>query len=220
MKSMLEGMLAHHQKQLTYMRGLLDGRAWYKACAALELARSLEEGFRKDGCTPKFHHQLQVARLVATLLPHLMHPEETIAAAFLHDLREDHPKEVNAAALAAQFGPLVAEAVWALSKKSGGLTKDYELYFAELAKDPIASIVKLCDRAHNLHTMQGVWTPEKQQAYAEEIDRWFFPMIKAARHNFPRQYGAYENLKIILVIQHEMVFHLTGGPAPKLEVTV
>lgn len=119
----------------------------------MELARSLEEGYRKDGRTPKFHHQLQVARLVATLLPHLIYPEETLAAAFLHDIREDHPKEVDAPALAAQFGPLVADAVWTLSKKSGGMVKDYEIYFAELAKDPIASICKCADRCHNLHTM-------------------------------------------------------------------
>jgi len=215
-KSLLENMEHHHQKQLVYMRGFLDGRAWYKAWAAMELARSLEEGYRKDGCTPKFHHQLQVARLVATLLPHLIYPEETLAAAFLHDLREDHPKEINAAALIEQFGPLVADAVWTLSKKSGGMVKDYDTYFAELAKCPVASIVKLADRCHNLHTMQGVFGPEKQRTYAEEIDTWFFPMIKRARHNFPRQYAAYENLKIILICQHELLFHLVGTvPMPE-----
>lgn len=44
-------------------------------------------------------------------------------------------------------------------------------------------------------------------------------MIKRARHNFPRQYAAYENLKIILIIQYEIVFHLTGGAgtAPEKE---
>ena len=210
MKSLLAEMQGHHNKQTTYMRGMLDGRAWYKALAALELARSLEVGFRKDGSTPRFHHQLQVARLVATLLPHLMYPEETLAAAFLHDLREDHPREVDAGALAAQFGPLVAEAVWNLSKKSGGLHKDYPTYFEELARDPVASVVKLCDRVHNLHTMQGVWSPEKQREYADEIRTWFFPMIKAARRRFPRQYAAYENLKITLVIQYEMIYNLVG----------
>jgi (p)ppGpp synthase/HD superfamily hydrolase len=219
MKNLLDDMGRHHAKQLTYMRGMLDGKGWYKAWSALELARGLEVGFRKDGCTPKFHHELQVARLAATLLPHLIHPEETVAACFLHDLREDHPKEVDGALLAAQFGPLVADAVWALSKKSGGLTKDYDTYFADLARNPIASVVKLCDRAHNLHTMQGVWSPEKQRAYAEEIDRWFFPLIKEARHNFPRQYAAYENLKILLLTQYQMLYYLVGqcpdADAPK-----
>jgi len=208
MKSLLgncEEMCRHHREQLLFLRGTLEGRGWFRAWSALELARSLDAGaLRKDKVTPRFHHQLQVARLVSTLLPHLIYPEETMAAAFLHDIREDHPSEVNAAALMEQFGPLVSEAVWCLSKKSGGLVKDYNSYFTDLAKCPIASVVKLSDRIHNAFSMENAYTREKQVEYVDEIDQWFFPLIKAARHRFPRQYPAYENLKIMLIIEHEL----------------
>jgi len=70
-----------------------------------------------------------------------------------------------------------------------------------LSQCPIASLVKIADRAHNLQTMQGVFTPEKQQAYCKEVGTWFFPLIRKARRNFPRQYGAYENIKILLRCQ-------------------
>lgn len=193
-----------HIKQLAVMRGWLDGKGYFKAADALEFVRRMEQGTRKDGETPKFHHQLSIARLVATLAPHLAHPEETLAAAFLHDVLEDHDN-VTRADLETRFGPMVADAVWRLSKKCAGMTKTYETYFAAMAECPIASIVKLCDRAHNVSTMVGVFTVDKQKAYLAEVDQWFFPLVRQGRRNFPRQYGAYENVKILLRSQVKLI---------------
>ena len=193
-----------HAKQLAVMRGWLNGKGFYKAAEALEFVRVMEQGTRKDGMTPKFHHQLSIARLVATLEPHLALPEETITAAFLHDVLEDHSDSVSRELLEVRFGKIVADAVWKLSKKIGGITKSYDSYFAEMATCPIASIVKLADRAHNVQTMVGVFTVEKQKKYLSEVDLYFFPMSRQARRAFPRQYGAYENLKILLRCQVQL----------------
>ena len=208
-----------HRKQLAVMRGWLEGRQFYAAAEALEIVRQMEGGLRKDGATPKFHHQLSVAQLLSTLVPHLIHPEETITAAFLHDLLEDHGELWTREMIENRFDKTVADAVWRLSKKSAGMTKSYEAYFAGLAQCPIGSIVKLADRAHNLQTMQGAFGIEKQQAYLEEVDAWFFPLIRIARRAFPRQYGAYENLKILLRCQCSLIRHIheanndgTNGP--------
>lgn len=197
-----------HRKQLSVMRGFLEGRGYYLAAEALELVRKTSEGFRKDLITPQFHHQLSVARLVTTLLPHLLYPEETLAAAFLHDLLEDHGDVWTREKLEMKFGKRVADAVWCLSKKSNGMTKSYESYYGALALCPISSVVKLCDRAHNIQTMHGVFTPEKQQKYIGEVSTYYFPMIRQARREFPRQYGAYENLKILLRCQCRLVEHI------------
>lgn len=182
------------------MRGWLEGRQYYVAADALEVCRKLETGFRKDQRTPKFHHQLSIARLITTLAPHLLFPEETIATCFLHDLLEDHP-EWNRQKLEERFDKRIADAVWLVSKKTPGLVKDYGLYFGEMAECPIASVVKPADRAHNLQTMQGVFSVSKQRAYVGEVERWFYPLLKTARRRYPRQYGAYENLKIFLRCQ-------------------
>ncbi len=189
-----------HKKQLSVMRGWLDGRKYYVASDALEIVRKSAEGVRKDGITPLFHHQLSVARLVTTLVPHLMFPEETIASAFLHDKLEDD-KQWSRDDIENRYGKIIASGVWNLSKKTDGLTKNYESYFAKLAECPIGSIVKLADRAHNLQTMQGVFNIEKQKLYVSEVDQYFFPMVRTARRVFPKQYGAYENLKILLRCQ-------------------
>lgn len=198
---MLTEIQARHQKQLAVMRGYLDGRGFYQAATALEFVRGLECGTRKDGATPKFHHQLSVARYVRTIDPNLIDPEAAITAAFLHDVLEDHGDQYNRAYIANRFGSEMATIVWRLSKKTCGLVKDYPSYFGELAEDATASVVKLVDRAHNLQTMQGVFSLEKQAAYAGEVYQWFFPMIREARRTFPQQYGAYENVKINLRCQ-------------------
>jgi (p)ppGpp synthase/HD superfamily hydrolase len=197
-----------HQKQLGVLRGWLDGRGCYTAPDALEFTRDLEQGVRKDGRTPKFHHQLSIARLVSTLYPHLEHPKWTVAAAFLHDVLEDHSREVTREALTARFGPEISDAVWRLSKKYGGTTKTRESYYGGIAKCPMASVVKLADRAHNLQTMEGVFSQEKQRKYLEEVDQYYWPMIRTSRRAFPRQYPAYENLKILLRCQVRLIRHI------------
>lgn len=197
-----------HRKQLSVMRGFLEGRQYFQAMEALELVRGTEVGTRKDGVTPKLHHQLSVARLVTTLLPHLQFPEETLTAAFLHDLLEDHGGVWSREKLEAKFGKRVADSVWCLTKKSNGMTKSYESYYGDLALCPVGSIVKLADRAYNIQTMHGVFTAAKQRAYIGEVDTFYYPMIREARRAFPRQYGAYENLKILLRCQCSLVEHM------------
>ena len=206
-----------HKKQLAVMRGWLEGRQYFVAAKALEIVRRTAEGLRKDGVTPAFHHQLSVARLVTTLTPHLMYPEETVAAAFLHDLLEDHGDEWTREMLEAEFGKRIADAVWCLSKKSNGLSKSHELYYGELAKCPVGSIVKCADRNHNIQTMQGVFTLAKQRAYIGEVETWYYPMIRAARRTHPRQYSAYENLKILLRCQCRLVEHIIDANETKTD---
>jgi hypothetical protein len=53
--------------------------------------------------------------------------------------------------------------------------------------------------------MVGVFTCEKQISYLTEVETWFWPMIRQARRNFPRQYPAYENLKILLRCQTALI---------------
>lgn len=190
------------------MRGWLDGKGYFIAAEALEIVRLLEQGTRKDQQTPKFHHQLSVARLLSTLAPHMIYPEATLATAFLHDLCEDHGVLWTRGAIEAKFGKQIGEAVWTITKKSVGMSKDYDSYFAQMGQCPIASLVKLADRAHNLLTMQGVFTYEKQKAYVSEVKHRFHPMLKVARRKFPQQRAAYENLKIFLLSQVRLINHI------------
>lgn len=194
-----------HRKQLSAMRAYLHGRRYWKAMEALQIVMDISEGYRKDSITPKFHHQLSVTRLLTTLESSFIYPEDTLVAAFLHDHLEDHGDICTREMIETQFGKRVADAVWTLSKKSNGMSKTNESYYTAIGKCPVSSLVKLSDRAHNIITMDGVFTPEKQLAYIGEVEEWYFPMIKEARHAFPQQYGCYENLKIILRVQLKLI---------------
>ncbi len=181
------------EKDLAFLRSWLLGKEWWIAHDALEFARRKHTGLRKDGVTPEFHHQVQIALNTRTLVPHLLHAEKTIAACFLHDVLEDFD-EVDPGEVQERFGVQVATATELLTKKRRGAFKTYETYFSDLAKDPIASAVKGFDRCHNIWTMRGVFDRSQRQAYIDEIDDWFLPMLKVSRKRFPKQEPCYQNI--------------------------
>jgi len=192
--------VAQHAKKVMAMRYFLLGREYHAALAAMEFARGLTTGFRKNGVDPSFSHQIYIGAYLRTILPGLMHKEETLATVFLHDVCEDH--DVGFEEIAARFGDRIARSTRLLTKKHRGVAVPYETYFSGMAGDPIASLVKGADRAHNIFTMSAAgWTIDKQTTYLDEVDRWFLPMLKTARRSFPQQEPAYENVKTMLAVQ-------------------
>lgn len=189
-----------HATELVAMRYWLLGQDFHVANRAFEFARKLHVGLRKDRVSPNYSHPVFVASYLRTLLPGLMRREATMASAFLHDVCEDYG--VTFERIGDLFGPDVEGPVRLLTKKYQGVTIPYGAYFGRMAEDPVASIAKAADRAHNILTMHGAdWSLEKQTEYVDELDRWFLPMVKAARRNFPQQEAAYENVKTLLVVQ-------------------
>lgn len=147
--------MTDHKKLRSTLRYYLAGKGWHTALKAMNFAEHYHTGTRKDGVTPEFDHQVRIAHFVRTL-PDLMHPEETIATAFLHDVVEDY--DVAIAALIKQFGPMITHSSEAVTKRKGVLDElALEIYFMGIQDDPIASIVKGADRIHNLQSMIGVF---------------------------------------------------------------
>jgi len=206
-----------HEKQRAKLERAFSLSGWDRALKALHFVRDLEQGaFRKDGKTPKFHHHVSVSRLVWTLRTHLKKPEVTLAAAVLHDVLEDHGDKLTLEDLTQEFGGDISGPVWRLTKKYRGDPKPYESYFITLAACPVASVVKPADRAHNIQTMQGVFSREKQRAYVEEVSKWFFPLIRNSRRAWPEQYDAYENLKMFLRSQVDLLRVILGDTPSRI----
>jgi (p)ppGpp synthase/HD superfamily hydrolase len=128
-----------------------------------------------------------------------MYPAKTLTAVIYHDLVEDYPEQAIELQRRCQEDTYVT--VCRLDKTG----KSPEQYFGELALDCVGSIAKGGDRSHNIQTMSGVFSPEKQLAYADEVELWFLPMLKTARRAFPQQEPAYENIKHLLVSQIELI---------------
>lgn len=112
------------------------------------------------------------------------------------------------------FASRVAVSVDRMTKEFRGVRRDEKQLFDEMALDPITSIAKLCDRIHNLQSMVGVFTIEKQKKYIDEVNEFFFPMLKAAKRNFPHQTMAYENIKWMLKSQIQLIEAVISSSAP------
>lgn len=187
-----------HDKMRIAMKYWLLGKGYTDAVKAMELGANHHTGFRKDGTTPEFHHQICIGSYIRTL-PSLISPEDTITTTMLHDVVEDY--DVSLDAIEARFGKGVRKAVSLLSKKIGGYETKSEAYYMAMKDNAIASIVKGADRMHNFQTMPGVFTPEKQRKYIQECREYILPMIRAAKRKFPEQEPAYENIKHVLLSQ-------------------
>lgn len=201
--------MTNYGKQRLALRYWLLGRGFTQASRAMDFAEAYHCGTRKDGVTAEFAHQVEIVSYLRSLLPHLLHGEETLVAAFLHDVREDY--DVSDEEIRSLFGPRVADAVDAVTKTFRGVRRDDVALFERIATDPIASILKPADRGHNQNTMVGVFSPEKMSAYIAETEELFLPMIRRARRTFPEQEPAYENAKLVLVSQMNLVRAITAS---------
>jgi len=186
------------------MRYWLHGCGYHNAVRAMEFAYKYHTGIRKDGVTPEFHHQISISSYLRTLHG-LKSQEEVLATSFLHDIVEDY--KVDLKIITAEFGEDIARAVKLLSKKNVGDDQelDIEVYFEKMSACPIASIVKGGDRIHNFQTMIDIFNSQKKQEYISECEKHILPMLKEARRIFPEQEPAYENIKLVLMSQIELI---------------
>lgn len=210
--------LANHERRLSAFRGHLRGAKMLMALEALEYARKFHTGFRKDGISPGFSHQIAIGFHVLDL-PGLLFPEETVATVMLHDTVEDHGAH-HEEIIRQRFGSLVHAGVMSVTKKIPVYVGDQKVHvierdegelFAAMANEPIGSIVKPADRSHNQKTMGGVFTADKQVDYVQFTDDYIIPMMNQARKNFPQQYQAYMLLQDKLESQAALVRAWSAG---------
>ena len=184
------------------LRYYLLGAKYHTALKAMNFAKQYHKGLRKDGVTPEFQHQIEMALFIMGLKD-VMDEESAIAVSLLHDVAEDY-KQVSIITINNVFGPAIADSCARLDKTG----KDYLLYFDEIGRDPVASLVKGADRVHNVNSMVGVFTKEKQKKYVEEVKHYFLPMLKTARNSYPQQMQAYFSIMHMLRSQINLLQQL------------
>ncbi|MCC6573740.1 MAG: bifunctional phosphoribosyl-AMP cyclohydrolase/phosphoribosyl-ATP diphosphatase HisIE [Planctomycetes bacterium] len=123
---------------------------------ALEVMYRSHSGQKRDEGVPYATHPLEVA-IIAVEDCKLRSRDEVIAA-LLHDVLEDD-MNLEPARLTEQFGPIVAAAVVTLTKmyKRDGTPREHGLrrYYEGLrGASAWVRAVKICDRVHNLRTIE------------------------------------------------------------------
>jgi GTP pyrophosphokinase len=132
--------------------------------------------FRKSG-VPYITHPLAVALLLAEYGL----DRDTIVAGLLHDTVEDTDATLDA--LEAQFGGDVAILIDGVTKldrirfesKEAAQAATIRKMVIAMAKDVRVLLIKLCDRLHNLRTIEPL-RPEKQRRIAEETIEVYAPL--------------------------------------------
>ena len=160
---------------------------------ALRFSAAAHRGQKRISGEDFVSHSIAVAQILAEQLL----DTTSIAAALLHDVVED--SEVRVEDIAREFGHEVAGIVDGLTKISH-LTfrssaeeqvENYRKLLLSIAKDARVIIIKLCDRLHNMRTLEPL-NAEKRQRIATETREIYAPL--AHRFGMARMKAELEDL--------------------------
>lgn len=171
----------------------MRGAKMFKAAEAMNFAIDYHNGKRKDG-SPEFSHQVFIANFAVTLPIFDNSVMETLLAAiFLHDVCEDY--SVSFYDIEQKFGKEISNIVRLLTKIVNGTKIPEQTYYGNMKVSPIAILAKGCDRLHNISSMIGAFSEEKQISYIRETHDDILPLIKYGRNNYQEFELAFENIK-------------------------
>ena len=173
MDPVLESYHALEEKIKQYNHNL-DAKRLYAAFQYADQAHSGQ--LRKDG-SPYITHPLAVAEIVAELEL----DTDSIIAALLHDCIED--TGATHEEIAKLFGNTVADLVEGVTKltrvqytsKEEEQMENLRKMLMAMAKDIRVILIKICDRLHNMRTME-YQSPRKQQEKALETMEIYAPI--------------------------------------------
>ncbi len=144
---------------------------------ALRFSAAAHRGQKRMSGEDFISHSIAVAQILAEQLL----DTTSIAAALLHDVVED--SDVRVEDIAREFGAEIASIVDGLTKISH-LTfrssaeeqvENYRKLLLSIAKDARVIIIKLCDRLHNMRTLEPL-NAEKRQRIALETREIYAPL--------------------------------------------
>ncbi len=146
---------------------------------AFEYAALLHEGQRRKSGEAYISHPIAVAEIAASLGL----DSDSMCAALLHDTVEDCADKTNLKEIEKRFGADVAMIVDGLTKIQVMQVEDKEEAHLEtlrkmllaMSKDVRVIIIKLCDRLHNMRTLDAR-SDEKQRTTALETMHVYAPL--------------------------------------------
>lgn len=143
---------------------------------AFELAMEAHEGVRRKSGEPYIYHPLAVARIAAE---EIGLGTTSIVCALLHDVVED--TDITLEEIQEQFGEKVANIIDGLTKISGVFetsspqAENFRKMLLTLANDVRVILIKLCDRLHNMRTLEHM-SDKGQLKIASETSFLYAPL--------------------------------------------
>jgi GTP pyrophosphokinase len=157
---------------LQKMRGYLPQADLSPVRQAYEFAAAAHEGQRRGTGEPYVQHPLETAIYLADL----QLDRATVEAGLLHDVPEDTDRALQD--VEAAFGPEVARLVDGVTKLSGiswesrdeQQAENLRKMFLAMAEDIRVVLIKLCDRLHNVSTLDGKPQMDRRRIARETLD--------------------------------------------------
>jgi len=158
---------------------------------AWELAKKCHMHEIRESGEPYLSHPVAVAWILIDELR--VYDMRVVILALLHDALEiKEPRiHITKKSLAALFGELVAQDLYALARKRHGKNKKepLTLYHGRIIQRHWPTIiVKLVDRLHNMRTLHNC-SQEKQIRIAKETEVSYFPLCAELMRTIPLDYG-------------------------------
>jgi GTP pyrophosphokinase len=184
---------------------------------AYDFAQKAHEGVKRKSGEPYFNHLFGTAKNIAELGM----SATTVAAGFLHDTIED--TNVTAEEIQKEFGEEVlflVEGVTKLGKIRHQGTARYDeslrKLFVAMSQDIRVLIIKLCDRLHNMRTLEFV-PKEKQLRIAKETLEIYAPI--AYRLGIKKLQRDLEDIafKYVYPVEYEEIKRIMKARREKIE---
>ena len=167
------------ERMYTFVKAKALASGLTQTLAALPFMRE-KHGWQKRKGTdvPYYVHPLTMA---CHALAMNIVEDDVLAAALLHDVVEDTgtaPEELPVGEKAREAVCLVSHNLY-----GGEADKDKKklLYFGNIAKNPLAALVKCLDRCNNLSTMADGFTKPKMIQYVKETEKYILPLLDVVK---------------------------------------
>ncbi len=183
----IRNRLFRENNMFTRLRSVAAGEGLEETYKALQFMRQQHAGqFRKRS-------KYSVEKVLYINHPLLMacqahacgiRDDVLLASILLHDVVED----TGITAEELPFSEEVREIVRLVSfSVPEGMTKKQakEAYYAGIAKNPKACVVKLIDRCNNVSTMAGSFTRRKMLQYIRETEQYVLPLADVLKNQYP-----------------------------------
>ena len=175
----LRDRLFDEEHMYTYVKTRAQSLVLRQTLAALPMARERHKGQFRDGAgeIPYIIHPLTMA---CHALAMGLEDDDVLATILLHDVVEDagaKPEELP-------VNERVREAVCLVSYNTypGPKKQIKPLYYENIGKNPLASLVKCIDRCNNLSSMAMGFTREKMVTYVEQTEQYVIPLLQVVKN--------------------------------------
>lgn len=206
----LSDRLFDENRMYTYIKTCATMKQLSQTLKVLPYVREKHNGqVRKgrDGVPYIYHPLLMACHALALGLE----DDRLISAVLLHDVCEDCGVVPENLPVDAE----TKEAVRLVTKQDIVYTEaEKQQYYAHIAENPTALMVKLLDRCCNVSGMAAGFSREKLVDYINETERWFYPMLQQGKTDYPQYNNQFFLLKYHITSVVSSLKHLLSEENP------